>query len=346
MKNSTRPWYSAAAAAAAVAVAALVLSFSASPGVAADTNGKPAGTLTVSPATGSWEDAANGVSFTTTSTLTCPASTVKREGKTVTAQIVHFIASPGKESPQLSGPTEELGGLRQFIHFKENYSAFSGDVATNPDGSVPDRDGSVFPGYANDDDQTWRNTADGGSIYDFASIFKPNSTYSLVQACVYFVPDIPHNTYQYFYEPDPTGHLRAAWSTLTTDAANKWTVKPVEVPTDKPTSDKPTSDKPTSDKPTSDEPTSEKPASEKPVTENPTSGPPLVLPENPSASSTVPAAVGAIGSNDPFNPLTNWVSSTASSPAGIGMLFMFLVLLSVPLLLGWRLLIRRSQRRH
>lgn len=255
------------------------------------------------------------------------------------AQVIQFIASPGKESPPLSEPTEELNGLRQFTHFKENYSAFSSEVTTNPDGSVPDRDGSVFPGYANDDDQTWRKTADGGSVYDFASIFEPNSTYSLVQACVYYVQDIPRGSYQYFYEPDSTGHLRAAWSTLSTDAANKWAVKPVAVPTEQPTSSTPTSDMPTSNKPTSDKPSSDTPTSKLIITESA-----ALLPKDTAAASA--SATGGPGANDPFSPLTNWVSSTASSPAGLGMLFMFLVLLSVPLLLDWRFLLRRNQRRH
>lgn len=408
--------------AAAVAVSAFAL-----PVQAADGNGSPSGTVTVSPAEGLWSDGVNGKPVVMKTSLKCaPADGSYPAGSTVSPMSAYLLAQVGKESPVIS-KTIEMKTNTDFSAFKDDFLALANGYInpTAADGTPQDADQYAFPGFATADGQSWQ-LPEGTPVSDFATIVQPNSTYSLVAVCFYKIL-LGGGTTQFVFEPDSTGHLQSAWSTVTTGAGTgdqlDWKVTPVTLPTStasptgsatgtgsasptNTTSPSGTGSPSSSATPTETETSSTPPAptgatgdhltvdlgkqytvsapagsfaadelvngeihsTPLPLTETatattdgsasysftvPTELSPgehtLVLTGAGSAKTfTIPLTVRAAANNQPFQPLTNWVSDNAGTPGGMAGLFLILVLLSAAVVLGWRFYLRRPiiRRKH
>lgn len=72
----------------------------------------------------------------------------------------------------------------------------------------------------------------------------------------------------------------------------------------------------------------------------------LILTGTPSGTKYTLNVTASGASNSPFVPLTNWISSSAATPAGITMIFALLLLLAASAAVGWHFLIRRRAPRE
>ncbi|AJT41606.1 hypothetical protein [Psychromicrobium lacuslunae] len=427
MKALTRSQRLLLAGATSLAAATVAVSAIALPVQAANSNGSPSGSVTVSPAEGLWSDGANGKPIVVKSSLKCePSRGSYPAGSTVLAMTTYVLTQQGKESPSLT-KSVEVAVPTDFTSFKDDFLAVGiNSLQTKPDGTVDDADQNTFPGYAVDEGQTW-GLPDGSPVTNFSTILAPNSSYSVAAVCFYRVSQGFSSSY--FFEPDSTGHLQSAWSTVTTGSGTgdqlSWKVTAVAQPTNTGSASPTTSSTPTGSaspshsttpSPTGDPSHSASPGATETNVEplTPTGGTgtaltvdlgkqytvavpagsfaaaelingeihstPLALTETAtsaddgsasysftvptelsagehtllltgSASSktySVPLTVLAATNNQPFQPLTNWVSDNVGTPGGMTGLFFLLVLLSAAVVLGWRFFIGRTSphRKH
>lgn len=427
MTPRTHPRRFALVGAISLAAAAIAVSAVALPVQAADGNGSPRGTVSVDPGEGLWSDGANGKPIVVKSSLKCDAAKSSYPaGSTVLPMRAFVLAKQGKESPALAKAVE-VTAASDFSNFKDDFLAVGVDVsATKADGTVDDTDQNTFPGYAVEEGQSWQLPT-GAAITDFSSILQANKSYSLAAVCLYRV-SIGNNS-SFYFEPDGTGHLQSAWSTVTTGAETgtqlSWKVTPVTQPTNtgnpSPSNSTSTSASPShttspSSTSTSSTSSSSSPSSTEtsPQSSTPTGGTgdpltvdigkqytvtapvssfaaselingeihstPLTLTETTTATAdgaasysftvpaelapgehtlvltgagsaktfSIPLTVRAAANNQPFQPLTNWVSNNAATPGGMAGLFLILVVLSTAVVLGWRFFIGRpvSRRKH
>lgn len=412
-------WPLAALMIAAIAVFGLAVALP--PATAADVNGSSAGTLTVTPNSGTWTNV-SGKDVATQSTLACPASTISRSSDfEVTRQAVVFVGRPGKESPALSNPVIEKNS-GQFTALKDSFIAYSfGSPDVDQDkGTVSPLAKTDFPGVTTAGKFNWGLTTDGSTVSDITKMVQPGQTYSLVEVCFFTIFDSTFTpTYQ--YEPDSTGHLRAAWSTLTVAADSSWTVTPTDTSTATSTSPTGTNSATSTGSSTQTTSPSSDPTNNIPTNLPPNAktilGPPMTVKQGQNYSVNVPAGtftasdtiggaifsdpielsetatsaadgsvvfnftvpekvpdgkhalalvgmksenlylvplqVGEIAavtasstSNNAFEPLTNWVSNAVSSSSTPTFLFAGIVILTLLVLVAWRLLLRRNARRH